>query len=107
MFYVYVCQQRGSGRLYVGRTRDLKRRIEEHQQGRVWTTRRMSPFRLVFYECFLSQYDAIRRERYFKTQKGKSTLKMMLRNSLVSEMILNVKVGRGGETSKRVGLKTQ
>lgn len=37
---------------------------------------------LFFYEAFLAKEDAIRREDYLKTTKGKSTLRMMLRVSM-------------------------
>jgi len=42
------------------------------------------PFHLVFYEAFLSKEDAKRREGYFKTNKGKKALKLMLLASLKS-----------------------
>lgn len=56
----------------------------EHDAGKVWTTYRMNDPKLVFYEAFKAKEDAIRRERYLKTSKGKSTLRMMLRASLQS-----------------------
>ena len=40
------------------------------------------PLQLIYYEAHLSQSDAMRREKYFKTSKGKSTVRQMLRNSL-------------------------
>ena len=84
MFYVYILDgTKGQRRqFYVGRTRDLKRRYRQHEVGDVWTTRRMASVRLIFYEAFLSKEDATRRERYLKTQKGRSTLKLMLRETL-------------------------
>lgn len=82
MFCVYVLKSQKDGRLYVGRTADLKRRIREHLGGKAWTTRRMLPVKLVFYESFLVEGDAVRREEYFKTSKGKSSLKMIIRESV-------------------------
>jgi putative endonuclease len=81
MFYVYVLKGRDE-RLYIGRAGDLKQRIHNHKEGKTWTTKRMLPVKLVFYESFLSKEDSIRRERYLKTSKGKSTLIMMLLESL-------------------------
>jgi len=34
------------------------------------------------YEAFAAKGDEIKREKYFKTSKGKSTLKLMLRDTL-------------------------
>ncbi|MDP1709676.1 MAG: GIY-YIG nuclease family protein [Candidatus Komeilibacteria bacterium] len=82
MYYVYVNRCLRDGRLYVGRTDDLKRRYKEHQEGKVWTTKRMLPIKLIFYEAFYSKKDTIRREKYLKTSKGKSSLKMIVRDSM-------------------------
>jgi len=82
MFYVYVLQSLLNGRLYVGRTANLKRRFKEHIDAKVWTTSRMLPVKLIFYEAFAVAGDSIRRERYLKTSKGKATLKQMLRESM-------------------------
>ena len=43
-------------------------------------TKSRLPFKLIFYEAFLDQKDALRREKYFKTNPGKRTLKLMLRS---------------------------
>lgn len=82
MYYVYVLKSIKNNKLYVGRTEDLKKRISKHKSGKAWTTKRMLPIKLVFYEAFLDKEDAIRRERYFKTSKGKSSLKQIIRESL-------------------------
>lgn len=40
---------------------------------------------LVFYEAFAAKQDAVRREKYLKSTKGKRTLKLMLKDSLAIE----------------------
>jgi putative endonuclease len=82
MFYVYVLGSEDSRRLYIGYTADLKRRIREHGAKKTWTTKRMGAIKLIFYEAFLVKEDAQRRESYFKTTKGRKTLRLMLRESL-------------------------
>ena len=84
MYYTYILQSLKDRKLYIGFTGDLKRRMEEHKLGGSVSTRKRLPFRLVFYEAFVSGNDARRREKYFKTTKGKKALKLMLRNSLVN-----------------------
>jgi len=37
-------------------------------------------FRLIFYEAFILERDAKRREKYFKTTKGKRALRLMLKD---------------------------
>lgn len=80
--YVYVLISDRDGQFYVGKTNDLRRRLGEHQSGRNVSTAKRLPVRLVFYEAYLSEFDAGRRERYFKTSKGKTTLRAMLSSYL-------------------------
>jgi putative endonuclease len=84
MFYVYVlwCADR---MFYIGFSSDLKERIQRHKNGEVTATRPRLPIRLIFYECYLDKYDALRREKYLKTNKGKTTLKSMLREFIRKE----------------------
>ena len=83
MFYcVYIFFDNTQERFYVGFTANIERRIKEHNRGQNWTTKRMLNRKIVFTECFTSEEDARRREKYFKTTKGRKTLKIMLRGSL-------------------------
>ena len=79
MFYVYVLQSKRDSFLYIGSTNNIKSRILRHSEGLVISTRHRRPLNLIFYEAYLMKSDAIRREHYFKTTKGKTTLKMMLK----------------------------
>jgi len=81
MHYSYILLLSNS-QLYAGETDNLRRRFGEHINGKVTSTKHRRPLKLVFYEAFTAKTDAIRREKYFKTSKGKSTLKLMLRDSL-------------------------
>ena len=81
-YYVYVLESLSRNMMYVGRTKNVEKRLKEHKEGKTWSTKRMLPVKLIYFEAFISKEDAIRRERYLKTSKGKSTLKLMLRESL-------------------------
>jgi putative endonuclease len=82
MYYVYVLRSNLDGKLYIGYTANLRDRIRKHNNGEVTSTRSRRPFELIFYEGYKGMQDAKRREQYFKTAKGKSSLKLMLRDSL-------------------------
>jgi putative endonuclease len=82
MYYVYVLKSQLDGKLYVGYTTNLRNRLREHQYGKVMSTKPRRPFELIFYEGYKNMEDARRREEYLKTSKGKSSLRMMLRDSL-------------------------
>lgn len=79
MFYTYVLRSQKDGNLYIGYTENLKKRFKEHQDGQSPATSPRRPLDLIFYEAYLNKYDALRREKYFKTSKGKTTLQNMLR----------------------------
>ena len=81
MYYVYVLQSEKDGKFYVGfYTKDLKLRVEQHNSGKVKSTKDRRPLVLIYYEACLKQEDAIKREKYLKTYHGK----MFLRNRLNS-----------------------
>jgi len=82
MYYVYVLLSFKDDKFYIGFTADLKRRLKEHNSGKNISTKSRRPLKLIYYEAHLSKLDAERRERYFKTTKGKASLKQMLRNFL-------------------------
>lgn len=78
-FYVYVIKSLSKDFLYVGFTEDLKRRFKEHNNKEELSTKHYDPFDLIFFEAYKNIKDAKRREEYFKTTKGRVTLKQMLR----------------------------
>ena len=82
MYYVYVLLSLKDNKFYIGFTNDLRRRLREHNSGRNSSTKPRLPLKLIYYEAHLSKVDATRREKYFKTAKGKSSLKQVLRESL-------------------------
>jgi putative endonuclease len=78
-YYVYALRSLSkSDFIYVGYSTDLKRRFKEHNFGSELSTKPYSPYELIFYEAYRNMKDAKRREGYFKTTKGKTTLKAML-----------------------------
>jgi len=82
MYFVYVLFSLKDKKFYIGFTNDLERRLREHNSGKNISTKSRLPLKLLYYEAHLSKGDSSRRERYFKTTKGKSSLKQMLRESL-------------------------
>lgn len=79
MHYTYILYSEKDKKLYIGSTSNLKRRLKEHQSGKVFATKGRLPIKLIFYEAFFETKDAVRREKYLKTSPGKRTLKLMLR----------------------------
>lgn len=65
--------------MYVGYPEDLKSRKSSQDKGEVTSTKAYRPLELIHYEAYKNMKDAKRREEYFKTTKGKVTLKLMLK----------------------------
>jgi len=82
MHYVYVLQSSKDKKFYVGYSKDLKQRVENHNRGLVPATKQRQPLELVYYEACLSKNDAIRREKYLKTGWGKRFIKNRLKDYL-------------------------
>ena len=78
-FYVYILSSTVADRWYVGQTKDLKRRFEEHNTGRSRSTKPYAPWRLIYYEACLNYDDAQRREKYLKTTIGRRMIKKRLK----------------------------
>ena len=84
MYYVYLLKSLKTGEIYFGYTQDLKRRFEEHNQGRNTSTKRNFPWKLVYYESYASERDARVREKRLKYDgRGLAMLKKRISNSLI------------------------
>ncbi|PIZ96105.1 MAG: excinuclease ABC subunit C [Candidatus Magasanikbacteria bacterium CG_4_10_14_0_2_um_filter_33_14] len=77
-FYTYVLKSEKDGNLYIGYTKNLKNRFEEHNSGLVKSTKDRRPMDLVYYEACLNEKDAIAREKQLKTGFGRAYLKRRL-----------------------------
>ena len=82
MYYVYILRSIKDNNNYTGYTKNLKLRFEEHQKGRVDSTKERRPLKLIYYEACLNQQDATHREKYLKTYHGKMFIKKRLKSYL-------------------------
>jgi putative endonuclease len=82
MFYVYVLHSESDQGLYIGYSANLRRRIMEHQEGLAFATSFRGPWRLIYYEAYVEQEDAIGREQYLKSGGGRRFLKRQLTHFL-------------------------
>lgn len=87
MFYIYILQSKKDKQCYTGYTADLKKRLNEHNSGKVFSTKNRIPFDLVYYEACLNQKDATPRENYLKSAWGKKSIKHRLKNYLLEGII--------------------
>jgi putative endonuclease len=71
MYWVYVLKDKASGRLYIGSTEDMERRLTEH-------SRKRPPFNLVLQVNVPTKNEALRREKYLKSGNGRRSLKNLI-----------------------------
>ena len=79
---VYVLRSLKDNQFYVGLTRDLPVRVQQHNNGLVTSTKKRVPFELVYWEGCLNESDAAQREKYLKSAWGKRYIKSRLRRYL-------------------------
>ena len=81
-WYVYVLRSLTDHRFYVGLTNDLPARLKTHNSGLVASTKKRTPFELVYWEGCLNASDAAQREKYLKSAWGKRYIKGRIRRYL-------------------------
>ena len=72
-----------NGEIYIGCTKDLRKRIEQHKAGEVYTTKKYLPVKLIYYEAYNSEENAKEREDRLKFYgKALAQLKRRIKHSI-------------------------
>jgi len=79
-YYVYVLHNPEKNFIYIGYSENLRQRVKEHNSGKSKSTKHYIPLKLIFYEAYYKKSDAKRREKYLKTNRGRTTLMTMLKD---------------------------
>jgi len=82
MYYTYILLSLKDNKFYTGTTNNLKKRFEEHNNGKVRSTASRRPFKVIYCEACICKEDAFRREIYLKSGKGKRYLRNRLKRYL-------------------------
>ena len=81
MFTTYVLRSTTTRCFYTGSTSDLARRLQQHNADVSASTKHRGPWELVHLESFATLAEAVRRERYLKTGKGRDEIKRILQGN--------------------------
>jgi putative endonuclease len=77
-YYVYILASRHHGTLYIGVTRDIRTRLEQHRSGRGSKfKKKYGVFRLVHLETFATPQEAVAREKQLKFWKRDWKIKLI------------------------------
>jgi putative endonuclease len=82
---VYVLRSEADSGLYIGYSSDLRKRVVQHKRGAALATSYRGPWKLIYYEAYLNQADALGREKFLKSGSGRSFLKRQLKNYLAKD----------------------
>ena len=78
MYFVYVLQSQPTGHFYTGSTSNLEQRIVQHNSGVTRSTKNRGPWQLVYSEPWSSRSEAIRREKFLKSGRGREELSTLI-----------------------------
>ncbi len=81
MYYVYILKSLKDGGFYVGCTKNIEKRILEHNQGKTLSLKNRRPLVVVYTEKYDNVNSAYAREKEIKSYKGGVLLKKLI-NSL-------------------------
>ena len=66
MYYVYLLYSSTNKKYYIGTTPDVEKRLKLHNGGKNLATKSGIPWQLLYYEAYINENDAYRRERSLK-----------------------------------------
>ena len=78
--WVYAIQSAKDGRLYVGMTEDVSKRLIQHNHGKAKSTKGFVPWKLIYTEETIDRNSARKRELFLKAGSGKEFLKKIVVN---------------------------
>jgi len=78
-YYTYVLKSLSTGGIYIGSTQDLEKRVESHNNGLSSYTKGRMPWKLVYSETYKSRSEAMKREKFLKSGKGRELLKLQIK----------------------------
>ena len=79
MYTTYVLKSLKARRFYTGFTENLERRLNEHNSGKSSYTKRFMPWEVIFSKHFPEKQEAIKYEKYLKSNAGRVWLKNKFR----------------------------
>ena len=80
-FHFYILQSTTTGKFYIGHAQDVSTRLQEHNDGRVVSTRGRGPWEIYYTEEFPTRSQASRRERQAKSMKSRAWIEEVARAS--------------------------
>ncbi len=77
-YYVYCLYSESRDRIYIGQTDNLQRRVKQHHEGKVVSTRPYLPYRLIYFEEVNDRASAFKREKELKVASRRKFLRSFI-----------------------------
>lgn len=74
-YSIYAIKSCVDGRIYVGMSQNTEKRIKEHNQGQVFSTKGYRPWKIIYTEFIGDRKECRKKEKYYKSGFGKEFLK--------------------------------
>ena len=74
MFNVYILRSISTNKRYIGQTQDIDKRLADHNEGNSRYTKNRGPWVLIYSEKCSSRSEAMSREKFLKSGKGRDFL---------------------------------
>jgi len=80
MFYVYILKSKINGAYYIGSCENIEKRLFQHNDGLVLSTKRYLPWGLVYKEAYDTLSKARRREKQIKSWKRRKAIEHLIKH---------------------------
>jgi putative endonuclease len=78
IYSVYAIKSIVDGRIYVGMSKDIEKRLKDHNLGCVFSTKGYRLWRLIYIERVGNRINAREKEKFYKSGNGKELLKKII-----------------------------
>ncbi|MFA5840178.1 MAG: GIY-YIG nuclease family protein [Candidatus Margulisiibacteriota bacterium] len=78
MYFLYILRSCRNGKYYVGSTKDVQNRLDEHNSGKTKSTKALRPLELIYIETYQSNSEARKRELFIKNRKSRKYIESLL-----------------------------
>ena len=78
MHYTYILISEDGKKIYTGHTVDLQKRLQEHNTGKVKSSKKYRPYEILKIGAFETLKEAKERELYYKNYRGRQRIKKFI-----------------------------
>ena len=81
MYSTYILNSQKTNRYYIGCTNNLSNRINQHNKGKVLSTKPYQPWQLVYKERYNTLSQARKRESQIKSWKSRDSIENLIKTA--------------------------